>query len=62
MRASDVIRAFGNKSRTKHPENIPSKRLREHVATVFQLLNLSDGEIEQLANSWATQKTYTQFL
>lgn len=49
MRASDVIRKFGQKSGAKHPENITSTRLRKHVATVSQLLNLSDGDIEQLA-------------
>lgn len=49
MRASDVIRKFGQKSGAEHPENITSTRLRKHVATVSQLLNLSDGDIEQLA-------------
>lgn len=49
MKASDVIRKFGHKSGAKHPENITSTRLRKHVATISQLLNLSDGDIEQLA-------------
>lgn len=30
-------------------ENITSARLRKHVATVTQLLNLSKGDLEQLA-------------
>lgn len=49
VRASDVIRKFGVESGAKHPENITSTRLRKHVATVTQLLNLSEGDIEQLA-------------
>lgn len=49
MRASDVILKFGMKSGAKHPENITSTRLRKHVATVSQLLNLSEGDLEQLA-------------
>lgn len=49
MRASDVIRKFGQNSGATNPENITSTRLRKHVATVSQLLNLSDSDIEQLA-------------
>lgn len=49
MRASDVIRKLGQNSGAKHPENITSTRLRKHVATVTQLLNLSEGDLEQLA-------------
>lgn len=39
VRASDVIRKFGDECGTQHPENI----------TVTQLLNLSEGDIEQLS-------------
>lgn len=49
VRASDVIRKFGIDSGAEHPENITSTRLRKHVATVTQILNLSEGDIEQLS-------------
>lgn len=49
MRASDVIRKFSKDSGAKNPGNITSTRLRKHVATVTQILNLSDGDNEQLA-------------
>lgn len=49
MRASDIIRKFSKQSGAKYPENITSTRLRKHVATIAQLLNLSDSDVEQLA-------------
>lgn len=49
MRAADVIRKFSQECGAKHPENITSTRLRKHVATVTQILNLSEGDLEQLA-------------
>ncbi|XP_050059864.1 uncharacterized protein LOC126551137 [Aphis gossypii] len=49
MRVSDIIRKFCKNAGVKHPENITSTRLRKHVATVTQLLNLSESDIEQLA-------------
>lgn len=49
LRASDVIRKCSKLCGAKNPENITSTRLRKHVATVAQLLNMSEGDIEQLA-------------
>lgn len=49
VRASDIIRKFGDECGAKHPKNITSTRLRKHVATVTQLLNLSEGDMEQLS-------------
>jgi len=49
LRASDVIRKYSKLCGAKNPENITSTRLRKHVATVAQLLNMSEGDIEQLA-------------
>jgi len=49
MRVSDIIRKFCKNAEIRHPENITSTRLRKHVATVTQLLNLSESDIEQLA-------------
>lgn len=47
VRASEVICKFGNDSGAKLPENITFTRLRKYVATVSQLLNLSEGDKEQ---------------
>ncbi|KAF0709040.1 Reverse transcriptase domain-containing protein, partial [Aphis craccivora] len=62
VRASDLIRKFGDECGAQHPENITSTRLRKHVATVTQLLNLSEGDIEQLStfmeNSVNVHKEY----
>jgi len=49
LRASDVIRKYSKLCGAKNPENITSTHLRKHVATVAQLLNMSEGDIEQLA-------------
>lgn len=49
LRASDVIRKYSKLCGVKNPENITSTPLRKHVATVAQLLNMSEGDIEQLA-------------
>jgi len=49
LRGSDAIRKFSNECGAKNPENITSTRLRKQVATVAQLLNLSEGDIEQLS-------------
>ncbi|XP_050056575.1 uncharacterized protein LOC126555514 [Aphis gossypii] len=62
MRASDLIRKFGKESGAKYPENITSTRLRKHVATVTQLLNLTEGDIEQLATFMGhTKDVHKQF-
>lgn len=62
MRVSDVIRKFGKDSGAKHPENIISTRLRKHTITVTQILNLSDGDIEQLATFLGhTKNVHTNF-
>jgi len=62
MRASDLIRKFGKESGEKYPENITSTRLRKHVATVTQLLNLTEGDIEQLSTFMGhTKDVHKQF-
>ncbi|XP_050505492.1 uncharacterized protein LOC126883861 [Diabrotica virgifera virgifera] len=42
----------------KDPTYITSARLRKHLATLSQLLNLSDGEIEQLATFMGYRQNY----
>lgn len=49
LRGSDAIRKLSINSGVKNPENITSTRLRKQVATIAQLLNLSDCDIEQVS-------------
>lgn len=50
VRACDAIRELASQASLKHPENLRCTKLRKHVATLSQLLNLKDNELEQLAN------------
>lgn len=62
LRGSDFIRKLSINSGVKNPANITSTRLRKQVATINQLLNLSDGDIEQLSNFLGHSKeVHTQF-
>ncbi|CAG9825783.1 unnamed protein product [Phaedon cochleariae] len=57
-----VIRKYANSSNAKYPELITSCRLRKHIATVTQLLNLQTNEIDQLAKFMGhTSKTHESF-
>ncbi|XP_078513618.1 uncharacterized protein LOC144772856 isoform X2 [Lissotriton helveticus] len=47
---SDCLRQFTHSCGAKNPEYITSTRLRKHVATVSQLIDLKSAEIEQLAS------------
>jgi hypothetical protein len=49
MRAHDKLRQFSNKCGAKDPKTLTSTKLRKQVATVSQLLNLKDNEMDQLA-------------
>lgn len=49
IRGSDVIRKLSVDSGAKNPENLTSTKLRKQVATIAQILNLSDGDLEQLS-------------
>lgn len=49
IRGSDAIRKLSRESGAKNPENLTSTKLRKQVATVAQLLNLTENDIEQLA-------------
>ncbi|CAM4568673.1 unnamed protein product [Leuciscus chuanchicus] len=50
FRGQDCIRLFGSQCGAQHPEYLRSTQLREQVATVSQILNLKDNELDQLAN------------
>lgn len=50
LRASEVLRKMANASGVKNPSALTSTKLRKQVATVAQLLNFNEGDVEQLAN------------
>lgn len=45
-----ILSKHANRCKAKHPSAITSTRLRKHLATLSQLFNLSENEIEQLAS------------
>lgn len=50
LRASETIRKLALASGAKNPSAITSTKLRKQVATVAQLFNFTEGDVEQLAN------------
>jgi len=50
LRASEIVRKLALASGAKNPSAITSTKLRKQVATVAQLLNFAEGDVEQLAN------------
>jgi hypothetical protein len=49
IRGCDSLKRYAESCDAQHPENITSTKLRKHVATVSQLLNLETHELDQLA-------------
>ncbi|KAF7641710.1 hypothetical protein LDENG_00274210, partial [Lucifuga dentata] len=49
IRGCDSLKRYAEACGAKHPENLTSTKLRKHVATVSQLLNLQTHELDQLA-------------
>ncbi|XP_054865957.1 uncharacterized protein LOC118470098 isoform X2 [Amphiprion ocellaris] len=49
-RGQDCIRKFAHLCGAKNPQYLRSTQLRKHVATLSQILNLKDNELDQLAN------------
>ncbi|XP_038588945.1 uncharacterized protein LOC119914037 [Micropterus salmoides] len=49
IRRCDSLKRYADCCGAEHPENITSTKLRKHVATVSQLLNLQTHELDQLA-------------
>nr|XP_049575195.1 uncharacterized protein LOC125968056 isoform X1 [Syngnathus scovelli]XP_049589629.1 uncharacterized protein LOC125977309 isoform X1 [Syngnathus scovelli]XP_049591303.1 uncharacterized protein LOC125978199 [Syngnathus scovelli]XP_049591304.1 uncharacterized protein LOC125978199 [Syngnathus scovelli]XP_049591305.1 uncharacterized protein LOC125978200 [Syngnathus scovelli] len=49
IRGCDTLKRFAEACGAERPENITSTKLRKHVATVSQLLNLKSHELDQLA-------------
>lgn len=48
---SVVIREFSFRCEAKHPETLRGTFLRKQVATLSQMLDLNDNEIQQLAGN-----------
>ncbi|XP_041853923.1 uncharacterized protein LOC121648062 [Melanotaenia boesemani] len=49
IRGYDCLKRFSESCGAKQPKNLTSTKLRKHVATVSQLLNLQTNELDQLA-------------
>ncbi|XP_029916232.1 uncharacterized protein LOC115370202 isoform X2 [Myripristis murdjan] len=49
LRGSDCLRKYAAASEAKRPETLRSTQLRKHVATLSQIMNLKDNELDQLA-------------
>ncbi|KAM8825916.1 uncharacterized protein ACB058_019368 [Synchiropus picturatus] len=49
-RGQDALRVCANLCGGKHPEHLRSTRLRKHVATLSQVLNLKHNELDQVAD------------
>lgn len=49
LRGSDCLRKYAGMSGASRPERLTSTRLRKHVATLSQILNLKENELDQLA-------------
>ncbi|XP_049457368.1 uncharacterized protein LOC125904098 [Epinephelus fuscoguttatus] len=50
FRGSDVIRQIAQSCGASNPEALSSTKLRKHMATMSQLLNLKDNEMDNLAD------------
>ncbi|XP_049928186.1 uncharacterized protein LOC126407385 isoform X2 [Epinephelus moara] len=49
IRGCDSLKRFAEECGAKHPQYLTSTKLRKHVATVSQILNLQTHELDQLA-------------
>ena len=49
-RSSDCLRTFAQKCGAKNPDALKSTKLRKHVATLSTVLNMTETEMDQLAN------------
>lgn len=55
LRGSDCLRKYAAASGAKRPETLTSTQLRKHVATLSQIMNLKDHELDQLAKLHGTR-------
>jgi len=60
IKGSDGIRKLCIDSGAKNPEKLTLTKLRKQVATIAQILNLSDGDLEQLSTLFGHSKDVHQ--
>lgn len=59
---SSVLRKFAIKCGAKSPELLTSTRFRKQIATILQLMNFENSEMDQIAKFMGhTQKTHMEF-
>lgn len=59
---SSTLTKFAERCGAKNPKTITSSRLRKQIATVLQILNLTEIEMEQIASFMGhTKKTHQEF-
>ncbi|KAJ8926631.1 hypothetical protein NQ314_020995 [Rhamnusium bicolor] len=57
-----ALQQLAKKINLKQPQTLSSNKLRKHIATVMQLLNLSQDEVKQFSSFMGhTQKTHEEF-
>lgn len=62
LEGCNIVRKFGRRCGAKKPELLTCVRLRKHIATVCQVLNLQKNEIGQLAKFLGhSQKTFEEY-
>ncbi|KAK4880859.1 hypothetical protein RN001_004178 [Aquatica leii] len=62
VNGSTVLRKFAENCGAKNPSTLTSSRLRKQIATVLQILNLNENEMEQVAKFMGhTKKTHEEF-
>ena len=49
-RGQDCLRVHASQCGAKHPEHLGSTQLRKHIATLSQVLNLKNNELDQVAD------------
>lgn len=50
LRGYDCMHKYAMLCAARHPETLTATKLRKHLATLSQILSLTNGELEQLAN------------
>lgn len=62
INGSSILRKYAVVCGAQHPLSLTSSRLRKQIATVLQILNLTEVEMEQIASFMGhTRKTHEQF-
>ena len=59
VRGTDALRFYSSKCGASRPEALRSTKLRKHIATMTQLLNLKENELDIIRGSWVMMSPYT---